>query len=129
MHPSPLRLRGTTFMRNAIALAAALALFVGCASVQTNAGKLLASTAVTVDGAMQGWAAWVAQGRATADQEAKVKLAYSQYQASMSVAQAAFNTMVATGSQAGWSQASAVLTANQAALMSLTQLFIQGGAK
>lgn len=117
-------------MRNAIAAIALMALLIGCATTQDNAGKLLASSAVTVDGAMKGWAAWVAQGQATDDQQAKVRTAYAQYQASMSVAQAAFNTLVATGDASGWQKASTVLTTNQQALMALTQMFVQkGGAK
>jgi hypothetical protein len=71
-------------MRN-IATAVALALLViGCVTTQNTAGKLLASTAITVDGVMQGWAAWVVQGQATPPQEVKVKFAYAKYQESMS---------------------------------------------
>lgn len=112
-------------MRNALAAIALTAFLLGCASTQNTAGKLLASSAVTVDGAMRGWAAWVAQGQATDDQQAKVRTAYAQYQSSMAVAQASFNTLVATGDASNWEKASTVLTANQQALMALTQMFVQ----
>lgn len=107
----------------------ALAFLLGCASVQTNAGKLLATTAVTVDGSMQGWATWVNLNQATPDQETKVRDAYSKYQASMTVAKKAYNTLVTTGDQSAWLQASTVLEANQATFIALVRTFMTGGAK
>jgi hypothetical protein len=101
----------------------------GCASVQTSAGKLLASTATTVDGAMQGWAIWVAQGHATAQQEAQVKTAYGQYQASMAIALGAYNAMVQSGDQSVWLTASQILASNGAAIVALVQSFTSGGVK
>jgi hypothetical protein len=112
----------------AVALLACLLGF-GCASVQTTAGKLLASTATTVDGAMQGWAIWVAQGHATAQQEAQVRSAYGQYQASMSIALGAYNAMVQSGDQSVWLTASQILASNGAAVVALVQSFTSGGVK
>lgn len=77
---------------------------------------------------MQGWAVWVAQGQATAEQEAKVKSAYMKYQASMSMALAAYNSVAATGDKTVWEQASLVLTDNKAALLAMVATFT-GGAK
>lgn len=115
-------------MKQLISLAA-LAFLVGCASVQTNAGKLLATTAVVTDGCMQGWSQWVAAKQATPEQEAKVRTAYSQYQASMSLALGAYNAMVASGDKSPWLAASDALVANQSALLALVQSFTKGGAK
>jgi hypothetical protein len=72
----------------------AFSLSLGCATWQGAAYKSLGSTAVLVDGAMRAWAGYVVQERAAhPDQllaleinEAKVRLAYSKYQAAMRVA-------------------------------------------
>ena len=80
----------------------ALAL-VGCAalgtgsSFQTTAGKFLSSVAVTVDGAMKGWAIWVVDGHTTTQDEAQVKAVYTQYQFYMKVATNAYSLAVSTG--------------------------------
>lgn len=78
---------------------------------------------------MQGWAVWVAQGHATAQQEAQVKTAYGQYQASMSIALSAYNAMVQGGDQTAWQTASKILTGNAGAIVSLVQSFTTGGMK
>lgn len=120
-------------MRKLQTLAAALAVAVlatACASMQTTAGRTLSSVALTADATMQGWAMWVAEGQATAQQQEQVKAAYVKYQASMKVAKAAYNTLALNGDQTAWLQASAVLETNQQALLALTRIFMTtGGAK
>ena len=115
-------------MKKLIPMVAVLALLSGCATMTSTAGRVLATTAVAVDGAMQGWAMWVAEGQASAAQEAQVRGAYVKYQASMKVALSAYRTMTLNGEKAGWDQVAAVLEANQAALIGLTKSFMTGGA-
>ena len=103
-------------------------LMVGCASLTSTAGRLVSTTAVTVDGAMQGWAMWVAEGQSTAEQGIQVRQAYVKYQASMKVAKAAYGTLVLNGDKSAWDQAAVVLQANEAALLALTKSFMTGGA-
>lgn len=61
-------------------------LLVACASLETNAYRVVGSTAVSVDLAMQGWGDWVRQGKATPEDEARVRAVYEKYQASMRAA-------------------------------------------
>ena len=70
-------------------------LALGCHTTNPS-GRTLASVASSVDVGMHVWAVFVKNGHATADQEAKVRLAYTRYQLAMQVAlstyQAAYNT-------------------------------------
>lgn len=91
------------------------------ANWQDTAGKLLASSALTVDASMKGWAAWVAQGHATAPQEAQVKTAYGQYQIALTTAQAAYTAAVATKDESLWTQAGASLSASSSGVTTLIQ--------
>lgn len=100
-----------------------LAFIVGCASIQTNAGKLLATTAMTVDASMKGWAVWVAKGQAAPDEETVVKAAYEKYQTAMAIASNAYAVLVATKDQTAWTQAAATLTANAGNLTKLITQF------
>jgi uncharacterized protein YcfL len=109
-------------MRNAIAIMALL-LVVGCASFQATSGKILATSAITVDASMKGWAIWVAKGQATDAQQAAVKSAYQKYQAAISIATGAYETAVTTGDQTAWKQAEIILTNNQTALVNLISQF------
>ena len=111
-------------MRNATYLIALLTLLVvGCASTQTTAGKLLASTAVSADAGMKAWAIWVANGQATPAQEVVVKSAYEKYQASMAIASAAYTQLATTTDKTAWQSAASVLQANQTALLNLITQF------
>ncbi len=67
-------------------------LLTGCASLDTNAYKTIGTTANLVDGAMRGWGDYVRAGRATPDDESRVRAAYEKYQAAMRAARAAVNT-------------------------------------
>lgn len=93
----------------------------GCATWQKNGGKLLASTAVAVDSAMQGWAVWVVDGKATAGDEAKVKLAYIKYQLAMKGASEAYMASVKLGDESIWKRAVAGLMASHDELVALIQ--------
>lgn len=53
----------------------------GCASANRTAYQTVGVTQITVDAAMNAWGAYVASGKAGETQEAQVKLAYQQYQA------------------------------------------------
>jgi hypothetical protein len=91
----------------------------GCATWQSNAGKVLASTALTVDASMKGWATYVVKNNISDHQQAPVKDAYAKYQLAMTAAQSAYGAAVANGDQSGWVQAQAALTASSTALTQL----------
>jgi len=99
--------------------AVSVVLITGCA----NVGKSLATTAVTVDSAMQGWATYVALGNATEEQEAQVKTAYAKYQASMRIARDAYVAAATAGNKDLYTSAAEVLEANQFALLSMLSFF------
>lgn len=109
-------------MRNLIAVLTC-AVLCGCASFQVTSGKLLASSALSVDAAMKGWAQWVVAGQATTDQESAVKAAYQRYQVSMSLAQSAYTAAVATDDRTAFQRAADVLAANKQALVDLITSF------
>lgn len=71
-----------------------LALLVGCATFDQNAGKFLASTAQTADTAMQSWAVYVIVHKVSDADQAPVKALYVQYQAQMALAEQAYVAMV-----------------------------------
>lgn len=74
---------------------------------------------------MQGWATYVALGKATADQETDVRSAYGKYQASVSAAEAAYVAAAKTGDDSIWKQASEALRASQRELLALVNQFQQ----
>lgn len=110
-----------------IGLLLLLWMFTGCSTFQENAGKTLATTVQTVDAAMKGWAAYVAIGGATAQQEASVKAAYQKYQAAEAIAEKAFVLSVTSGDQNGFTTAAAVLRQVQADLLLLINTFAPKG--
>ena len=97
----------------------------GCATYRQNAGKLLASTALAVDAAMRGWREVVHMGKATPEQEAKVKAAFEKYQLAQSAAEAAYTLLMTMGDKSAWPTASAQLTESSTGLTSLIQSFKQ----
>ena len=110
---------------SAVALVVLLASMIGCANLQSNAGKTLATIASTVDGAMKGWAAYVvASGQVSDSQQASVRDAYLKYQACMVTAQAAYNGLASSSDQTAWNQALAALTAAQGTLVQLVSAII-----
>lgn len=82
-----------------LALLTSALVFSGCAILssggfQTNAGKFLASTAVTVDATMKGWGQWNATHVVPAATQQQVRDAYGTYQTAMAAAQSAYNIAV-----------------------------------
>lgn len=69
-----------------IALAVALLVAPGCKSPEQAAYRATGSIIIAVDSAMQGWGDYVRAGLATPEEEAKVRLAYERYQASIRLA-------------------------------------------
>jgi uncharacterized membrane protein YjgN (DUF898 family) len=95
-------------MKRLITLFSLLAL-IGCTTLgtwQTSSGKFLATTATTVDSAMQAWATFVVAGRTTAAQEAKVKALYIQYQSYMMIATNSYALAVKIGDPSYFTAAS-----------------------
>lgn len=92
----------------------------GCST--TNAGgRLLAATAQTVDGAMQGWGYWVAAGHATPEGEARVRHAYQVYQHAEAAAEAAYLVAVRTGDPDPWTKAKVALQKSARELVRLVE--------
>ena len=105
-----------------VLLAAALLVpAAGCTTPQNSAGRSLATVTQTVDGAMQGWASWVALGQATAGDEAKVKAVYAKYQLAEQAAERAYLVYTKTGSADPWTAAAASLRASQTDLLNLVK--------
>lgn len=113
---------------NGMAIVALAALmWCGCAIVQNNAGKTLATVATTVDAAMKGWATYVVMGQASASQEDQVRAAYVRYQACLATANAAYQGLASAGGQPAWEQALASLQGAQGTLLELVAAFSGGG--
>lgn len=77
----------------------------GCATTggwQSVAGRFLATTATTVDGAMQGWAAYVVTSKTPDTNQAPVRQLYAEYQAVFAVATNAYVLAVSTGNQSAF---------------------------
>lgn len=72
----------------------------------------MASTALAVDAAMEGWAVWVVKGQATQEQEDKVRAAYEKYQISMEIASNAYTNSIVTGNRSAWQVAQSILVTN-----------------
>lgn len=92
---------------------------VACASFQATSGKLLVTTAATVDAAMKGWATYVVANNVPESGQTQVRIAYANYQLAMKAAQQAYGAAVSSGDQSGWQTASAALTASSTALTQL----------
>lgn len=104
------------------ALVAVGGCFSGCAT-QNAPGRILATTAQTVDSAMQAWASYVALERATPAQESAVRALYAKYQAAESAAQNAYVAGANTSDPSAFAKASAELRAAQTDLLNLVNLF------
>lgn len=104
-------------------MVALVATLCACASWQTTGGKLLTSTALTVDAGMKGWASWCESHAPTQAQYDEVGHAYVQYQAAFGAAKDAYAAAVTTGDQSVWVQASSALSASQANVLNLIKTF------
>ncbi len=91
-----------------------LSLLAGCATP----GKLIASSSTTVDHAMRAWAVWVVDGKATPEQELRVRALKAKYDAAEDAAVQA-NIAFASGDKTRWAAAKAFLIEQQQALLSL----------
>src|SRR5690349_16975948 len=108
---------------NKLLLTFALLALCSCTNFQNTGAKVLTSTALTVDAAMKGWAAYVVAGGATPQEEQNVKAAYSQYQIAMMVAQKSYVAAVNSNDQTGWTQARLTLSSSSAQLTTLIQRY------
>lgn len=98
--------------------------FVGCKTSQIDtAGQVLATTAVSVDAAMKGWASYVTiSGAATREQQDNVRTLYAHYQSAFSIAQSAYVALATTGDASIWTRAAAALTQSKTALLDYLNL-------
>ena len=113
-----------TRLLSVLFLAVLLAFAPACTTTtKGTAAKTLATTAQTVDAAMQGWAAWVVLGKATPQAEAQVRQAYARYQLAMGAARNAYLTLDATGDKDAWAQASILVSSARADLLNLVNEF------
>lgn len=75
-----------------VPIAVLLAFFVflaGCATTETNAYKVIGTTANTVEAARKGWNDWIRAGKDKPGERAQAQAVYAKYQAAMKVAEAA----------------------------------------
>lgn len=93
----------------------------GCASWQSTSGKVLTSSALTVDATMKGWAKWSATHPVSEQTHASVRGAYEKYQAAMAVAVEAYADAVNSGERTAWGNAREALELALSALTTLTQ--------
>lgn len=59
--------------------------FTGCGTPEATAYKATAITVTTVDGAMNGWGDYVRAGKATDDDQARVRNAYNKYRSALMI--------------------------------------------
>jgi hypothetical protein len=91
----------------------------GCASFQNTGGKVLTSTALTVDAAMKGWAKWAHTHPVSEESQASVRGAYAKYQSAMSAAVEAYAAAVNAKDKTIWTQSADALDASSASLIQL----------
>ncbi len=112
-------------MRNIAPIIALAVLLTGCTTLTNDAaGKLLASTAATVDKTMQAWATYVVVAKIDAEGQREVKMAYVKYQAAMATAETAYVALVKDGNKITWESAKTVLTATSGQVTSMINLFM-----
>jgi len=94
----------------------------GCATSNPE-GRLLASTAQTVDAAMKGWSIWVVDGKAEPYSEVRVRELYGRYQLAMAAAKESYTVWKATGEKTPWERASVTLRQSRDFLLNLIDAF------
>jgi hypothetical protein len=109
------------FLVGAMTVAAPLMLLTGCGSVNRTAYVGQSATRVTVQEGIKLWNVWVGQGKATVDQERKVKAAYEKVQASAMVLCDAGAAISAATRQSGTSASTQMLAAFEEASSHFTQ--------
>lgn len=95
----------------------------GCASFQSNAGKTIASVAITVDIGMKFWAKWVNTQGATPEQELMVRNAYMKYQIAMKTAKIAYADLAVDGNKVTWSIVEKTLVDTSDSIVQLISAF------
>jgi hypothetical protein len=112
-------------IRNSLAFLAIVSLLflpLGC-QTQNAAGKTISTVAVTVDGAMQGWAVWVVKGNTTQEQQAKVNSAYEKYQTAMAATSKVYAVVANNPDQSALTLALVSLDACKSELLALIAQF------
>ncbi len=94
-----------------------------CTTFQDTAGKVLTTTAATVDKAMQGWATYVVLNQVPEDKQTTVRAAYAKYQLAMAAAEDAYLAGVQSKDQTVYKQAEAALIGASGDLTALIQSF------
>jgi hypothetical protein len=109
--------------------AVSLTIFVSalCGCKTTDTGKVIATTATTVDAAMKGWAIHVHEGKATAEQERKVAAAWLRYKAIESAAVKAYAAAYKSRDKDAMAAITAGLQAAVADLHLIIATFKSGG--
>lgn len=113
-------------LRIILPLLVVLALLPACTTFKGNAGKVLSSTALTVDAAMKGWASYVVLNNVPADKQMPVRVAYGQYQTAMAAARDAYVSLALNNDTNAWTVAQQALTAASSNLTKLIQQLSQG---
>jgi uncharacterized protein GlcG (DUF336 family) len=114
-------------MKTLVTLTLALcALCLGCRTTNPS-GKIIASSAVTVDAAMKGWSVWVHDGKATEAQEVMVRDAFIKYKSIETAARKAYAAAYAAKDDSSMAQVVAALQAAVADLNLIVITFKTGG--
>jgi hypothetical protein len=96
---------------------------VSCSSWKATTYKSVGSTVITADSAMRVWAVYVAAGKATADREAQVRLAYNRYRTAMNAVIDAGKIATTANNTAAFDVAIDVASSAQSNLVAIIRLF------
>jgi hypothetical protein len=100
-------------------IAAIISMSMACVSFESNAYKVIGFTAVTVDGAMNGWGDYVRAGKATQAEQGNVREAYVTYQKAMRIAASSVNSYRVTKDKSSLDAAILALSASQTGIIDL----------
>jgi hypothetical protein len=103
-------------------LTAPLAL-TGCGTPVNKVNQAVSATTTTVDAAMNSWGGWVRAGKATKEDERKVREAYVKYQAAMGAAETL--TIAALNAPEGQPALTKAISATSAASAELIALIAE----
>lgn len=95
----------------------------GCGTPVNKVNQTVSATTTTVDAAMQGWGGWVRAGKATKEDERKVREAYVKYQAAMGAAESL--TIAALNAPEGQPALNTAIAATAAASADLIALIAE----
>lgn len=113
---------------SALVLIGSIAVFAtGCKTPEQGAYRTIGTVSVSVDAAMNGWGDYVRAGKATPEQEIKVKAGYVKYQTAMRVAKITVASYKAQPDGATrLNSAVDALSAAGSEIVTLVQLFTKG---